>query len=125
MIPKFRAWYMPFKRKEKTPKMLYGKASNIIAFAEMFPDEYIVEQSTGLKDVNGKEIYVGDIVKMHIVALSPDDKIGYVECHKQYGYSLIMGNRRYRQEYWATDSQAEYEVVGNVHENIELLGADK
>ena len=123
MIPKFRAWNMPFGPKGPMQEMVYGKASSILAFAEMSPDKYIVEQSTGLKDVNSREIYEGDIVKMHIVALSPDDKIGYVEYHKQYGYSLIMNKRRYRQEYWATDNHAEYEVIGNVHKNPELLEA--
>lgn len=121
MVPKFRAWYMPFRRKEEKPKMLYGKSSNVLAFAEMFPDEYIVEQYTGLKDANGKEIYEGDIVKMHVVMLSPDDKVGYVEYHKKYGYSLIMKDRRCRQEYWASDDKATYEVIGNIHENPELL----
>ncbi|ARN94125.1 hypothetical protein AZI11_14545 (plasmid) [Levilactobacillus brevis] len=137
MVPKFRAW------DEIQHKMLQvdyiefidGKAYWVEASsADDNPQggndgpvrdnsQLKLEQSTGLKDVNGKEIYENDIVKMHIVALSPDDKIGYVEHHKQYGYSLIMGKRRYRQEYWATDNQAEYEVIGNVHESPELLEA--
>lgn len=121
MVPKFRAWHMPFGPKGPMQEMVHGKASSILAFAEMSPDEYIVEQSTGLKDVNGKEIYEGDIVRMHVVLLSPDNKVGYVEYHKKYGYSLIMNDRRCRQEYWANDNKAVYEVVGNVHENPELL----
>ncbi|KID42958.1 hypothetical protein LbDm2_2190 [Levilactobacillus brevis] len=121
MVPKFRAWNMPFGPKGPLQEMVYGKASSILAFAEMSPDKYIVEQSTGLKDANGKEIYEGDIVRMHVVLLSPDDKVGYVEYHKKYGYSLIMKDRRCRQEYWAADDKATYEVIGNIHENPELL----
>lgn len=121
MVPKFRAWNMPFGPKGPLQEMVYGKASSILAFAEMSPDKYIVEQSTGLKDANGKEIYEGDIVRMHVVLLSPDDKVGYVEYHKKYGYSLIMKDRRCRQEYWAADDKDTYEVIGNIHENPELL----
>ena len=128
MVPKFREWDDSRDEYFEVRSLSFPLNSNdklgIVATAgdqTAYGPNMILEQSTDLKDANGKEIYEGDIVKMHIAALSPDDKIGYVEHHKQYGYSLIMGKRRYRQEYWATDNQAEYEVIGNVHENLELL----
>lgn len=54
MVPKFRAWYMPFGPKWPMQGMVHGKASSILALAEMSPDEYIVEQYTGLKDTSSK-----------------------------------------------------------------------
>ncbi|MFD1485378.1 YopX family protein [Lacticaseibacillus baoqingensis] len=90
-------------------------------------DEYCMTlmQFTGLLDKNGREIYEGDIVKLHQVVLSPDDKIGWVEYTAQYGYSIRFGKRRCRQSDWATDEGANYEVVGNIFENPELLEAYK
>ena len=59
---KFRAWYMPFGPKGAMQEMVHGKASSILAFAEMSPDKYIVEQFTGLKDSSGDDIYENDLV---------------------------------------------------------------
>lgn len=78
-------------------------------------------QYTNLKDKNGREIYEDDLVKMHIVVLSPDDKVGRVEYTSEYGYSLLVHGRRIRQSDWANDEDANYEVIGNVWENPELL----
>lgn len=90
---------------------------------ELIDDEAHLMQYTGLKDKNGLEIYEGDIVKMHIVVLSPDDKVGRVEYTPEYGYSLLMHGRRARQNDWANDEGANYEVIGNIFENPELLEA--
>lgn len=88
---------------------------------ELIDDEAHLIQYTGLKDKNGREIYEGDIVKMHIVVLSPDDKVGRLEYTPEYGYSLLVHGRRARQNDWANDEGANYEVIGNIFEDPELL----
>ncbi|MDY2511617.1 YopX family protein [Weissella confusa] len=87
--------------------------------------ERVLEQYTGLVDVNGTEIYEGDIVRMHVIILSPDDKIGVVKYSPQYGYSIhFTSGRMARQEYWATGDKHTIEIIGNIHENAELLEED-
>ena len=84
--------------------------------------ERVLEQYTGLVDVNGTEIYEGDIVRMHVIILSPDDKIGVVKYSPQYGYSIhFTSGRMARQEYWAANDKHTIEVIGNIHDSPELL----
>lgn len=127
MIPKFRAYCKSDKTiykvllidfKAKIEQIKLRKTGNIWYDFE----DVVLMQSTGIKDKNGVEIYEGDILKLHAIFLAPDDKIGYLEYSPKYGYSIIFeGNRLYRQEYWASTNKLNYEVIGNIYENPELL----
>ncbi|MCS6093969.1 hypothetical protein D5S09_14735 [Lactobacillus sp. LMY-20] len=122
---KFRAWYMPFGKYGAMQEMVYSRASHILALAETEPEKYIPEQFTGLKDVNGKEIYEGDIV--HGYDQEPDRDDGYI------GSSMTdVVNFKYG-AFWIGDSWYKVmvmtppivEIIGNVHENPELLEEEK
>ncbi|MGM0019865.1 hypothetical protein IGK80_000725 [Enterococcus sp. DIV0609] len=60
MIPKFRAWHTPFTDNKFGQEMKYGRAGTLLSFAEMSPNDYILMQSTGLKDLNGVESWEGN-----------------------------------------------------------------
>ena len=119
---KFRVWNEEFKSFDTLLKDDYYGDGNI-GFVDCFVgnEEDIWEQFTGLYDNNGNEIYEGDIVKLHVVILSPDDKVGYIEYRPEFGYCINFGGKVARQEYWAANDKHTIEVIGNIHENKELL----
>lgn len=128
MVPKFRAWHMPFGPKGPMQEMAHGKASSILTRAEMLPDEYIVEQSTGLKDVNGKDIYEGDIAT---VQATNDDgstdgmlgKIVYDEDIASFEFTTTGKDGWYTSSFDNLFEEGFFDihVIGNIHENPELL----
>lgn len=69
------------------------------------------EQSTGLKDIDDEEIYVGDIV-----SLDPDDP----------PFTVFFDDGKYQVNngyiiYDLNETNMDCEIIGNVHENPELL----
>lgn len=122
---KFRAW--EDRGEEYIKDVLIGSNGKIYfddGVATQDDLDISVEQFTGLKDVNGKEIYEGDIV--HGYDQEPDKEDGYI------GSSVVdVVNFKYG-AFWIGDSWYKImvmtppivEVIGNVHENSELLEAD-
>lgn len=115
----------PFKGKKFGQEMKYGQAVRLITHAEMSPDKYILMQSTGLKDKNGVEIFEGDIV-----LFSVSDGFNHLDhekavvqasgCHSGLICKLVDLDLEYR-IYYDPVFHTDYEVIGNIYENKELL----
>lgn len=82
---------------------------------------YEVMQYTGLKDKNGKEIFEGDV----LMTLWGDSCSGVVEYNAQYAvYNFVCKERNFTYDFIETQSD-EYEIIGNIHENPELIEVDE
>ena len=110
---KFRAWVLESNKfiykppvPELTPSWAYRRG------------EYILEQYTGLKDKNGKEIFEGDITSLDGEYLAV---IKWNEKQASFVAESIEGDYVSEHLYGAELC----DVEGNIHENPELLEADK
>ena len=134
MTVRYRAWdvlaekmideilMISFVRKEIIGKFSDGSTSVPLKFEdERNGEDVILMQSTGLKDKNGKEVFVGDIIKCTRGCLHEV----YIE--KEYGGTFIGGMpavylKGLGEGYAWTEHE---EIIGNIYENPELLEAIK
>ena len=84
---------------------------------EVIPDT--VGQFTGLIDKNGKPIFEGDIVKLRLLAAKMEWK-GVCE-YRNGAFGLAWQYAGQRYSTFAGTCNAEYEVLGNIHDNPEMM----
>ena len=126
MIPRYRAWDKHRQKMFANDELIiwngnvYANDSKKLTCNNLkgwlIDDEYLM-QSTGLKDKNGKEVFVGDIIKCTRGCLHEV----YIE--KEYGGTYVGGMpavylKGLREGYAWTEHE---EIIGNIHENRDLL----
>lgn len=131
MTPKFRAWISEADTMANDLKGIDFENETVVLRKLYYEDGFPVEtevfeveignailmQSTGLFDINGKEVFVGDIVKCTRGCLHE------VYLEKEYGGTFIGGMpavylKGLSEGYAWTGYE---EIIGNVYENPELL----
>ena len=151
MIPKYRAWDSAKKEMFKDTFAITESGQVVVIEQEsvasspdyVFVERLVIMQSTGLKDKNGKEIFEGDILKFN------DEWNEY--CHEGYvdgsveGVNYVevvkgeacfeFGKTRYPESSLfiymedehlsfaelVKDKDFEFEIIGNIYKNPELL----
>ena len=118
---KFRAWDEKYNCWDKSPITCYP-------YEDFKKQGRTIQWSTGLKDIDNKDIYYGDLVELHTAA--NDHAVGVKENH--YGLYQIYWDQKYKlkeiKPNWflkVIDNDCAnfniMKVVGNVFENKELL----
>ena len=121
---KFRAWDKIEKRMYYDVQDTYdfrcnGKGCLEESFGDVLKnDKYIVLQYVGMEDINGREIYEGDIVTLKGEVF----EIKYKD-YKYIADGFYDSSQDVPDDFFSEYAYSFFEIVGNIYENPELLEA--
>lgn len=116
---KFRAWSFDDKDWMQPSTIEVWDDTGILK--AFYGGNYVIEQWSGFKDLNGKDIYEGDIIeRMPYNHLFGKTTIifeygSFVESKYRYGLAFIAGPG------YEKGTLNNFRIIGNIHENPELL----
>lgn len=126
MIPRFRAWDKEFKEmvqvdalvfEEQIVKATY-KNGNVV---KEDLKNYVLMQSTGLTDKNGKEIFEGDILSIETDEENVKLEVSWDSKHALFVFESKKYNAKDTLGELFEDNPYPFKIIGNVWENPELL----
>ena len=109
----------------------YDKNDSDLWYTRLLPDldnkRHVIEQYTGLKDKNGTEIYEGDIVQYYPRHNGVPYRVYWADESAKFliGRKGVIGQELYSIMYNLDTGRIALEVIGNIHENPELLEEEK
>ena len=118
-----------FRGKTRTGKWVYGDLIHYVdkpvikEVGEYWVISETVGQYTGLTDKNGKRIFEGDIVK-HFNNSDDEFDIGVIYFDKTFLEWRRTTNGNFHKgcvDTYKINTTCTYEVIGNIHDNPELL----
>lgn len=125
---KFRAWDKENKAMRYGAEQAYNghwQMNDIQYFGQLIDNpKYELMQFTGLRDRNGKEIYEGDIVRVHPRLVENQDSYTAKIVWRDSGFDLERVDFNWIGIRFANklNENAEvYEIIGNIYKNPELL----
>ncbi len=116
---KYRAWLKEHNKMQDVSSIDCG-TGRILAYGytkQILPEKYVLMQSTGQKDKNDVKIYEGDIVKFTLL-FGDNEYIGLV-IYENGQYIVDCSGKKI--SIADTLGLGVSEVVGNIHQNPELL----
>ena len=127
---KFRAWDLLLKKYIYDIQDVgcdFSIRCNEDCFGDFLSGNHIVEQCTGLKDKNGRLIYEGDIVKRLFFNDRRKNKMKNCVIKWCNGRAVFTLDADMRDDYRSYEANCdnvfkECEVIGNIHENHDLVG---
>lgn len=137
MTPRFRAWNKTWEELGEVRRIRFDDEGDVctvlfrgkILGTDTPIDKIELMQSTGLKDKNGVEIFEGDVVSRNS-GMPSVVKFGKWIYEEDFGYKIknigFYLDSSYDDDEWFQamdyeDISKNYEVIGNIYENPELL----
>ena len=116
-----------FRGKRPDGSWNYGRSIRFKQNGEVYiqgasVDPQTVGQFTGLRDFDGRDIYEGDIIK--ITGSNEAKYVAYFDKEAAFGIQYPDGDFFAFAFDFTGVSEACYEVIGNIHDNPELLKED-
>lgn len=127
MIPRYRAWLKEDKEMIEVDEIHFKNGElDFIGDAITWmckKNDFVLMQSTGLNDKNGKEIFEGDILAIEVddtgtpinARIFQDSKIGILMFH------VFEDNEDVPMVELLEEDSVAFAIIGNIHANPELL----
>lgn len=126
MIPRFRAWDVEFKELVRVDALVLDEQVIKATYnnGNVVKDDlknYVLMQSTGLMEKNGKEIFEGDILSIETDEENVRVEVSWDSKHALFVFESKKYNEKEALGELFEDNSYPFKIIGNIYENPELV----